>query len=98
MNTAQTILNQIDSLDSWAMAAWGAKDLINTGDGLKFKTSGMTPWKGWVEITYNRGNDLYEIEFYQIRKKGFEFKKNTHKLFDEVYAFQLTEIIDSVVG
>jgi hypothetical protein len=94
MNIAQTILNQIDTLDRWAMSAWGAKDLVDTGDGVKFKTSGMTPWKGWVHITYKACPDLYEIEFYKFRK----FEKKTHKKVSEIYAFQLTEIIDSVVG
>ena len=41
MTIAQTILSQIKTIDPMATFAWGAKDLVNMGDGLKFKTSGM---------------------------------------------------------
>ena len=50
MNTAQIILSQIKAIDHMALFAWGAKNLVNMGDGLKFKTSGMTPWKGYVYV------------------------------------------------
>lgn len=43
MNIAKTILSQIKTIDGWALSAWGAKDLVAMEDGLKFKTSGMTP-------------------------------------------------------
>ena len=40
MTIAQTILSQIKMIDRMALFAWGAKELVNMGNGLKFKTSG----------------------------------------------------------
>ncbi len=94
MNTAQTILSQIKIIDPRALMAWGAKDLMNMGDGLKFKTSGMTPWKGYVYIKYNEGQDLYEIQFFRFRKMEPIFDK----VVTEVYAEDLVDVIDGFVG
>ena len=94
MNIAQTILEQIKTIDRMALFAWGAKDFVNMGDGLKFKTSGMTPWKGQVYIKYNYGRDLYEIEFFRVGKA--EIKVN--KVLEDVYAEDLVSVIDSFVG
>ena len=94
MSIAQTILTQIKTLDPMAMTAWGAKDLIAMNDGLKFKTSGMVKWKGYVYIQYNHGQDLYDIIFAKIRKYEWkEEKKVTGVFFD-----QLINIIDKQVG
>jgi hypothetical protein len=94
MNVAQTILSQIKTLDPMALPAWGAKDLMNMGDGLKFKTSGMTPWKGFVYVKYNPVPDLYEVQFLRIRK--MEVKMD--KVVQDVYAEDLVSIIDKFVG
>ena len=94
MNTAQIILSQIKALDPMALFAWGAKNLVNAGDGLKFKTSGMTPYKGYVYIKYNAGKDLYDIQFYKLR--NLEVK--TDKVVEDVYAEDLVKIIDGFVG
>ena len=94
MNAAQAILSQIKSLDPKALFAWGAKDLVNTGKGLQFKSSGMTRWKGQVNIVYNEGTDLYDIEFFRIRK--FEMKVDS-KVTD-VFVEDLVRVIDAQVG
>ena len=94
MNTAQIILSQIKALDPMALFAWGAKDLVNMGDGLKFKTSGMTPYKGQVYIKYNEGRDLYEIQFFRIRKAELKMDK----IVEDVYAEDMVGIIDNFVG
>jgi hypothetical protein len=94
MTIAQTILSQIKTIDPMATFAWGAKDLVNMGDGLKFKTTGMVKWKGYVYIKYNQGTDLYDIEFFRIR--NFEVKND--KQMRDVFAEDLVNIIDSVVG
>ena len=94
MNTAQIILSQIKTIDPRALWAWGAKDLMNMGDGLKFKTSGMTPWKGYVYIKYNEGQDLYEIQFFRFRKMEVKMDKTV----EGVYAEDLVNVIDSFVG
>ncbi len=90
---AKTILEQINTLDGWALSAWGAKDLVNLGDGLQFKTSGMTPWKGYVQIRLN-GSDLYDISFVKMRK-GIS---KTQKQLKDVLAFDLIPHIDQFVG
>jgi len=94
MNTAQIILSQIKTIDKWALGAWGAKDLINLGDGLKFKSSGMVKWKGWVEIKLNYGTDLYDIKFYKIRGTEVKYTKE----LDGVFAEDLVNTIEVVVG
>ena len=94
MNTAQTILSQIKTLDPMALPAWGAKDPMNMGDGLKFKTSGMTPYKGYVYIKYVAGRDLYEVQFFRFRK--LEMKMD--KVVEDVYAQDLVSVIDNFVG
>jgi hypothetical protein len=94
LNTAQTILSQIKALDPMALFAWGAKDLMNMGDGLKFKTSGMTPYKGYVYVKYNTGTDLYEIQFFRFRKMEAKFDK----IVEDVYAEDLVSVIDGFVG
>lgn len=94
MNTAQTILSQIRALDFRALMAWGAKDFVNMGDGLKFRTSGLTPWKGQVYIKYNYGTDLYEIQFFRVRKAEVKMDK----VLEDVYAEDLVRLIDEFVG
>ena len=94
MNTAQIILSQIKTLDPRALWAWGAKDLMNMGDGLKFKTSGMTPWKGYVYVKYNSGTDLYEIQFFRFRKMEVKYDK----VVEDVFAEDLVSVIDGFVG
>ena len=94
MTIAQTILSQIKTIDPRATCAWGAKELVNMGDGLKFKTSGMVKWKGYVYIKYNEGTDLYDIEFFRIR--NCEIKCDNG--MTDIYAEDLVRVIDSVVG
>jgi hypothetical protein len=94
MNIAQTILTQIKQIDRWALGAWGTKELVNTGDGLKFKTGGMVKWKGYVHVRYDSGQDLYNIDFFKIR--AGEMK--TTKRVDGVFVEDMVRIIDEVVG
>ena len=94
MTIAQTILSQIKTIDPRATWAWGAKEFVNMGDGLKFKTSGMVKWKGYVYIKYNEGTDLYDIEFFRIRNCEIKCDKG----MTDIYAEDLVSVIDSVVG
>jgi hypothetical protein len=94
MNIAYTILEQIRCLDPMALPAWGAKDLVGTEDGLRFKTSGMTPYKGYVYVKYKPVPDLYEIQFFKIRKAQMK----VDKVVEDVYAMDLVKTIDSFVG
>ena len=94
MTIAQTILSQIKTIDPRATWAWGAKEFVNMGDGLKFKTSGMVKWKGYVYIKYNEGTDLYDIEFFRIRNCEIKCDKG----MTDVFAEDLVRVIDTVVG
>ena len=94
MTIAKTILQQIKTIDPWAMGAWGAKDLVAKNDGLQFKTSGMVKWKGIVQVIYDEVLDLYNLEFGRIRK--YEYKVD--KKIEGVYVDQLVELIDGRVG
>ena len=99
MNIAKTILTQIKAIDAWALCAWGAKDFVVMEDGLKFKTSGMTPWKGYVYVKYNAVPDLYEVQFFRVRKNRVEGVEIVHdNIVNAVYAHELVGVIDKFVG
>lgn len=91
---AQTIRQQIMAIDPLALIAWGARDFVNTGDGFKFRTSGMVRWKGWVHVKYNEAKDLYDIEFFRIRG----VKMTVDKHVKDVYVDMLVNVINSQVG
>jgi len=94
MNVAQTILEQIKGMDKWALGAWGAKNLVATSNGgLRFKTSGMVKWKGFVSIELN-ASDLYDVTFQRVRKHEVITDKEVNGVFFD----QLVGVIDGKVG
>ena len=94
MSVAQTIRQQITTIDRSAFMAWGVKGMIANTNGLQFKSTGMTRWKGWVDVKYNEGTDLYDIDFFRIRAgKLIMDRKAT-----DVYAEDLVHVIDAQVG
>lgn len=93
MTVAKTILSQIKTLDSMALWAWGAKDLVAMEDGLMFKSSGMVKNKGKVVVKLN-GKDLYDVTFGKIRK--FEYKELAR--IEDVFVEDLVATIDGMVG
>ncbi len=90
---AQTIMQQIKSIDSRAFMAWGSKEYQITKEGLQFKVGGLAKFKGLVHVKYNRGNDMYDIDFAKVRKGEYIVVTN----IDNVFADQLVDCIDSVV-
>ena len=94
MNTATIIRDQIKAIDPMALFAWGAKDMVAMRDGLKFKSSGMVKWKGYVYVKYDEGQDLYNIDFFKIRKYEIKYVEQLQGVFAE----DLVNTIDSVVG
>ena len=94
MNVATVIRDQIRALDRNAFMAWGAKDFVNMGDGLKFKTSGLVKWKGYVYVKYDEGTDLYNVIFARIRNLEWKVDKEVNLVYNE----DLVRIIDSQVG
>jgi len=94
MTIASTIVGQINALDKMAFWAWGTKDVVHMNDGLKFKTSGMVKWKGYVYVKYDYGSDLYSVIFAKVRKNEWKVEKTVDRVFCE----DLVEIIDQQVG
>ena len=90
---ARTIISQINAIDPMAFAAWGAKEKSYSGSMFRFKSSGMTRWKGYVEIYYNSGSDMYDIKFKRVRKMEVKVDKEV----DGVCAPELVQVIDSQV-
>jgi hypothetical protein len=94
MSVAQTIRQQINAIDRSAFMAWGVKGMIANANGLQFKTTGMVRWKGWVDVKYNEGTDLYDIDFFRIRAgKLIMDRKAT-----DIYAEDLVRTINAQVG
>jgi len=90
---AKTIIRQIKRLDPLAFTAWGAKEFVEMRNGLKFKTSGLCKWKGYVYVKYNEGLDMYDIEFAKVHKLEWKREKEVTGLFYD----QLIDVIDGVV-
>ena len=93
MSVAKTILSQIKTLAPTAMWAWGANSLVDTNGGLQFKVGGMAKFKGHVHVKLDEANDLYNVEFFKVRKSEVKVT-NT---FTGIYADELVDIIDSIV-
>ena len=94
MTVAQTIRQQINTLDRAAFMAWGVKEMIQNANGLQFKSTGMCRWRGWVDVKYNEGTDLYDIDFFRIRAGILKMDKKVTGVFAE----DLVRTIDSQVG
>ena len=94
MSVAQTIRQQINTIDRSAFFAWGVKEMIANTNGLQFKSTGMCRWKGWVDVKYNEGTDLYIIDFFRIRAG----KLIMDKTVENVFAEDLVRVIDNQVG
>lgn len=89
---SKIIMSQINALDKFALASWGAKNYISSPNSLTFDVRG-SKFRGKVIIKLNR-RDLYDIEFGTIRKMEYTVKQTTKGVFVE----QLVNSIDNVVG
>ena len=90
---AGVVYSQIKTMSPWAMAAWGAKELVVLKDGIQFKSSGMVKNKGIIQVKLN-GSDLYNVTFGKVRK----FKYKELKKVTDVFAEDLIDVIDEMVG
>ena len=90
---AGVVYSQIKTMSPWAMAAWGAKELVVLKDGIQFKSSGMVKNKGIIQVKLN-GSDLYDVTFGKVRK----FKYKQLKKVTDVFAEDLIGVIDEMVG
>ncbi len=94
MSVAQIIRQQINAIDRSAFMAWGVKEMISNTNGLQFKSTGMCRWKGWVDVKYNEGTDLYDIDFFRIRAGRLIMDRKVTDIFAE----DLVRTIDAQVG
>lgn len=104
---ASTILDQLGGRRFLVMT--GAKNLLATGNGLRFKIGRNASKANMVEITLN-GLDLYDIRFFKYipsklvvnhAKQTAEWKpeKNeTVKEFSDIYCDQLQELFTETTG
>ena len=90
---AGVVYSQIKTMSPWAMAAWGAKELVALKDGIQFKSSGMVKNKGIIQVKLN-GSDLYDVTFGKVRK----FKYKEIKKVTDVFVEDLIDVIDEMVG
>ena len=90
---AGVVYSQIKTMSPWAMAAWGAKELVVLKDGIQFKSSGMVKNKGIIQVKLN-GSDLYDVTFGKVRK----FKYKEIKKVTDVFVEDLIDVIDEMVG
>lgn len=97
MTVGRTIYEQIKGLTrGMGFFDWGChrKNPVVIGDDyIQFKSAGLVRWKGFVNVKYNEGRDLYDVEFFRIRK----LEKIVDKMVEGVYFDMLPDIIDNVV-
>jgi len=75
--------------DKTVIWSWGFRNPIIIENGLKFKVSGFL-FKGWVNIFYNGGSDLFDIKL--ITFNGVE-----NKSMEGIYFDELIRVIDANV-
>lgn len=80
---------QILRTQTMIVFSWGLHNPIALPNGLKFKVQGYLH-KGWVEVIYNEGRDLFEVR--TINRNG-----SVKKQVDEVYFDCLVDVIDGMV-
>jgi len=86
------IINQINALDKWALASFGAKNYISSPNSLTFDVRG-SKFRGRITIKLNR-QDLYDIEYGTIRNMEYTVK-HTDK---NIYVDQLVNTLDNFIG
>ena len=88
---SDTILKQINAIDRFALASWGAKNYVASNDGIQFDVKGS---RGRVVITYDKGPDTYIIELGNVRKLDW---KSKYKI-KQVFAQDLVNVLDQQIG
>lgn len=69
--------------------SWGFNSPMAIPNGLRFRVQGFLH-KGWVEVVYNEGTDLFEVRI--LEKNGFIKQKE-----ENVYLDCLVNVIDGLV-
>ena len=87
MNTA-TFLVRVLMAQRMKVWSWGISSLTSNEEGINFKVQGFK-FVGKVHITYDRGLDLWNIDF---EKKG-----KVVKSIEGIYTEDLVDVIDREV-
>ena len=87
MELAQYILS-IFRTAPMVVFSWGFNTPIAINNGLRFRVNGFKH-KGWVEVFYNEGKDLFEV---RLIKRGCIIKE-----VEDVYVDMLIGLIDGLV-
>lgn len=83
-SVAVEILRQIDAIDPWARARWGAKRMAYSDDSLSIAVSRAT-----IHVRLEP-SDTYTVEMYRGGRKV--------RATDDVYCDALVDAIDGVLG
>lgn len=86
----QTIIDQLKALNRLFVIDYGVKKIIAFPDGIRLYIGGRKVTN--VDIKYDYGADLYNLEFHKLSHKTFETKTEKIK---GVYVDQLDDIIRS---
>lgn len=68
--------------------SWGFHNPVAINNGLRFKVQGFK-FRGWVEVVYNEGSDLFDVSFFKSSKMV--------KSIEGVYFDMLVSVIDNFV-
>ena len=90
---SDTILKQVNAIDRFALASWGAKNYVASNDGIQFDVRG-SKFRGRVIITYDKGSDTYIIELGNVRKLDWKQKY----MIKQVFAGDLVNVLDQQIG
>ncbi len=88
MQTAETILSQIQATDCWAQARWGVKQKLATDNGVQLNCT-----KRIKIIVSLASDDTYSV---QVGRMSGRFDFNVKGEMSMVHADQLVRVIDSL--
>ena len=102
LEVANTIRQQLNSIDRRALFAWGAHQFAGsdaTDNGLPFlqfqvKNNPKVKGTARVKISLN-GKDLYNIEVFKVDSK---YNIKYIKQLEDVFAEDLVSVIDEILG
>ena len=92
MNVARTILSQLGGNKFCAMT--GAKNFIDTGDGLSMKIGRNKTSSNYLKITLNM-MDLYDVRFSRVSPMGGERSVTE---YNNVYNDSLVDVFEKHTG
>ena len=92
--TQETLVNQLKRMNRFFISEYGIKIILTIDNGLRLHTKNNGKVIN-IDITYNYGQDLYEIKAYKINS----FKAECEQIadYEGVFFDQLHEIIRGIL-